>query len=191
LQVCGLAGTYEQALAQLPYKRNLPRLVMFLGSTLGNLNPQECEIFLQRVTQALLPGDYFLLGIDLQKPIAMIEAAYNDFQGVTAAFNLNILQHLNQRFGGNFKLQYFEHVATYNPILHQIEMHLRSTAAQAVKLQTLGLEFNLAVDELICTEISRKFKLQQMLAQLQAIGLTHRHTWTDAQQWFALVLCQR
>jgi dimethylhistidine N-methyltransferase len=191
LQVCGLAGTYEQALAQLPRKGALPRLLMFLGSTLGNLDPQECETFLKQVTQSLLPGDYFLLGIDLQKSVAVIEAAYNDTQGVTAAFNLNILQHLNERFVGDFNLQQFEHVATYEPNRHQIEMYLRSTTTQTVELKALGMEINLAAGELIGTEISRKFECQPMITRLQSLGLTHRHTWTDFQQWFALILCQR
>jgi uncharacterized SAM-dependent methyltransferase len=101
-------------------------MICFIGSTLGNLNPSECDVFFSQIISALNSGEYFLLGIDLQKPKHLLEAAYNDSQGVTAAFNLNMLEHLNKRFEGNFDPTQFEHWAFYNETEHQIEMHLRS-----------------------------------------------------------------
>jgi L-histidine Nalpha-methyltransferase len=135
-------------------------------------------------------GEYFLLGIDLQKPKDLLEAAYNDSQGVTAAFNLNMLDHLNRRFEGNFDTTQFEHWAFYNETEHQIEMHLRSLRSQSVQLRALNLSVNFAQNETIRTEISRKFNLNTIQQQLTARGLVPVHAWTDPNQWFGLLLCQ-
>jgi L-histidine N-alpha-methyltransferase len=191
LKLSGLAGTYEQALAHLPPAELENRMLIFLGSTLGNLNEAECNIFLTQIQTALQPGEFFLLGIDLQKPVEIIEAAYNDAQGVTAQFNLNILHHLNQRFQGNFNLDQFDHVAFYNPEMHQIEMHLRSIQSQTVLLKTLQYSVALAASETIHTEISRKFHLPTLVDLLETHALHPLHIWTDPQHWFGLLLCQR
>ncbi|MBE9193667.1 L-histidine N(alpha)-methyltransferase [Gloeocapsopsis crepidinum LEGE 06123] len=191
LKLCGLAGTYEQALAQLPPRQLDNRMLIFLGSTLGNLDRQACDRFLAQVKQALKPGEFFLVGVDLQKPIEIIEAAYNDTQGVTAAFNLNILRHLNHRFQGNFQLDQFAHQAFYNPVDCQIEMHLRSLQDQTVVLQTLDYQVSFQAGETIRTEISRKFHLPDLIAVLENHTLKPLQVWTDPQAWFALLLCQR
>jgi L-histidine Nalpha-methyltransferase len=190
LNLCGLAGTYEQALAHLPPAKLHNRMLIFLGSTLGNLDDQTCREFLTQVQQALQPGDFFLLGVDLQKPIAVMEAAYNDTQGVTAAFNLNILHHLNDRFQGNFDLAQFTHDAFYNPVHQQIEMHLRSLTTQTIRLKTLNCQVTLQTGETIHTEISRKFNLPTLVDQLAAQALQPLHIWTDPACWFGLLLCQ-
>jgi L-histidine Nalpha-methyltransferase len=198
LEIHGLVGTYEAALANLPPVQQPQRLIVFLGSSLGNLDEGECDRLFSHVCDALNPGEYFLLGVDLQKPIDVLKAAYNDSQGVTAAFNLNMLSHLNQRFGGNFCLEQFEHQAIYNADLHQIEMHLRSRCDQNVTLETLDLSCRLQANETIRTEISRKFDLSALKMQLQqAVGTQHVNhrlmpvkVWSDPQQWFALVLSQ-
>jgi L-histidine Nalpha-methyltransferase len=191
LKLCGLAGTYEQALAELPPPELENRMLIFLGSTLGNLNDKECSKFLTQIQQALQPGEFFLLGVDLQKPIQTIEAAYNDAQGVTAAFNLNILQHLNHRFDGNFALDRFEHFAFYNPNRHQIEMHLRSLDQQTIMLKTLNYRVNFNAGETIHTEISRKFHLPTLVDNLATHAFKPLQIWTDPQNWFGLLLCQR
>lgn len=191
LKLCGLAGTYEQALAQLPPPELENRMLIFLGSTIGNLNAQECDRFLTQIQTALQPGEFFLLGVDLQKEISIIEAAYNDAQGVTAAFNLNLLQHLNHRFQGNFILEQFAHRSFYNPVEHQIEMHLRSLTAQTVTLKALNYQVTLQAEETIRTEISRKFHLPTLMATLEAHALHSLQVWTDPQAWFGLLLCQR
>ncbi|ERT09985.1 dimethylhistidine N-methyltransferase [Lyngbya aestuarii BL J] len=190
LQVHGLVSTYEQALAQLNPSPLPTRMISFLGSTLGNLSPVESDQFFADITTALQPGEYFLLGIDLQKPPQILEAAYNDAQGVTAAFNLNLLQHLNRRFQGNFNLQQFEHWAFYNQQEHRIEMHLRSLRSQTVQLRSLDLTVEFAAGETLRTEISRKFNLDQMQAYLKSQGLTTLKVWTDSHPWFAVLLCQ-
>ncbi len=190
LQVYALAGTYELALAQLLPTQLSSRMICFIGSTLGNLKPQESDVFFSQITDALQVGEYFLLGVDLQKPKHILEPAYNDSQGVTAAFNLNMLEHLNQRFEGNFDTTQFEHWAFYNETEHQIEMHLRSLRSQTVELRALNLEVNFAPGETILTEISRKFDLNTIKQQLTAKGLVPLQIWTEPNQWFGLLLCQ-
>lgn len=191
LHIQGLVSTYELALQQLTPTQLPTRMIFFLGSTLGNLNPQECDIFLSQITAALKVGEYFLLGIDLQKSKHLLEAAYNDSQGVTAEFNLNMLTHLNKRFQGNFDTSLFEHWAFYNEQLHQIEMHLRSLKANSVRLDALDLTLDFEAGETIMTEISRKFNLDLMKQELQAKNLKPIQSWTDSNQWFGLILCQR
>jgi L-histidine Nalpha-methyltransferase len=191
LQLCGIAGTYEQALAQLPPAELENRLLIFLGSTLGNLTDEQRSSFLNQIKQALQPGEFFLLGVDLQKPIETIESAYNDAEGVTAKFNLNILSHLNHRFGGNFDLDLFEHFAFYDRQQHRIEMHLRSLATQAVFLKALNYQFTINAGETIHTEISRKFHLPTLVDILATHAFKPLQIWTDPQDWFGLLLCQR
>lgn len=191
LHITGLVATYEQALAHLPpVTAGRGRLIIFLGSTIGNLAPQDCEVFLSRISRVLGEQDYFLLGLDLQKPVEILNAAYNDSQGVTAAFNLNLLRHLNRRFEGNFQLEQFEHWAFYNTQAHQIEMHLRSCCDQRVQLSQLGLEFKVESGETLRTEVSRKFSLDSFLPQLTLQGFQPLQTWTDPGQGFALILCR-
>jgi L-histidine Nalpha-methyltransferase len=186
----GLIGTYEQALAKLKSTLTSSRMIFFLGSSLGNFNHRECEIFLKQISQTLQPDDYFLLGIDLQKPKEILEPAYNDSQGVTAAFNLNMLSHLNWRFQGNFDLNLFNHQAIYNQADAQIEMYLHCQKSHKVSLQALDLEVLFADGESILTEISRKFDLVNMQKQLETHGLKTVKTWTDPKEWFGLILCQ-
>jgi L-histidine Nalpha-methyltransferase len=190
LQVLALAGTYELALAQLELTQLSTRMICFIGSTLGNLNPQECDVFLSQITNALQVGEYFLLGVDLQKPKYLLEAAYNDRLGVTAAFNLNMLEHLNWRFDSNFDTTQFEHVAFYNETENQIEMHLRSLRSQTVQLKTLNLTVHFEQGETVRTEISRKFNINTIQQELKTKGLTPQKVWTDPNQWFGLFLCQ-
>ena len=190
LKIQGQVATYAQALEKLPSLPSASKLVAFLGSSIGNFAPAQCERLLQQITTALNPGDYFLLGLDLQKPTATLEAAYNDAQEVTAAFNLNMLRHLNQRFSGNFNLDLFCHQAVYNSQQQQIEMYLISQQPQTVTLKNLDLTIEIASGEKILTEISRKFQLQQMQQYLSQYGLNPIATYTDERQWFGLLLLQ-
>ncbi len=191
LSIHGLISTYEPALQALPATILPNRMVMFIGSTLGNLSPDSCEQFLQQVSGALSPGQYFLLGVDLQKDIDIVEAAYNDAQDLTAVFNLNILQHLNVRYGGNFCLADFRHKAPYNPDEHRIEMYLESQTDQTVTLEQLNLSVQFAQGERLLTEISRKFDAILMGQQLARHGLNVLKTFTDERQWFGLFLAQK
>jgi dimethylhistidine N-methyltransferase len=190
LNVHGLVSTYEVALASLGSSPLPSRMICFLGSTLGNLNPQECDIFFSQIIDALQVGEYFLLGIDLHKSKEILEPAYNDAQGVTAAFNLNMLHHLNWRFDGNFDPQQFKHRAFYNQEQRRIEMHLQSQRSQTVQLRALDLTVEFEKGETILTEISRKFELSQMANYLQRKGLHPVKSWTDPNQWFGMMLTQ-
>ena len=190
IAIHGLLGTYEQALVHLESNYLQSRMLFFLGSSLGNFNQEECDIFLNQVSRTLQPGDYFLLGIDLQKPQDILEAAYNDSQEVTAAFNLNMLSHLNWRFQGNFDISLFKHQAVYNQVDHQIEMYLHCQKSHWVSLDILDLKVNFEAGESILTEISRKFNLATMEKNLSDKGLKTVKTWTDEKEWFGLILCQ-
>ncbi len=190
LHIHGIVSTYETALKHLNPSPLPNRMIGFIGSTLGNLKPEDCHTFFAHVVEALQPGDYFLLGVDLHKSKSILEPAYDDSQGVTAAFNLNMLRHLNRLFSGNFDLSQFEHLAFYNEKEHQIEMHLKSLKNQTVELKTLNLTVEFQEGETIHTEISRKFQFEQIQAELKTLGLVSLKNWTDQNQWFGLMLCQ-
>jgi dimethylhistidine N-methyltransferase len=191
LAVSGLVATYEVGLAALPPRLAPRRLMLFLGSTIGNLDGAENAAFFAAVAQALEPGDALLLGFDLAKTPGIIEAAYNDAQRVTAAFNLNMLRHLNRRFDGDFDLARFQHRAFFNAEASQIEMHLVSAGAQAVRLRKLGLTARFEPGETIRTEISRKFRFADMAATVSRHGFALEERWSDSQEWFALALFRR
>ena len=191
LSIHGLVSTYESALISLPPTQLPARMLCFIGSTLGNLQPQECEQFLASISHTIRPKDYFLLGLDLQKEISVLEAAYNDSQEITAAFNLNMLRHLNDRFEGDFDLGGFAHVARYNTQQQQIEMHLKSLKAQTIHLEALGVTAKFEAGELLLSEISRKFDLQEISQTLRQQQLPVLEAFTDQNSWFGLLLCQR
>lgn len=190
LSIEGLIGTYDEALLYLGKNHRRSRMIFFLGSSIGNFNPEEYIDFLGKVSQTLTKGDYFLLGIDLHKSKQVLEPAYNDSQEITAAFNLNMLAHLNWRFQGNFNLDLFSHEAIYNDVDHQIEMYLHSLEDQQVSLDILNLKIQFKKGESILTEISRKFDLEAVQEQLRSRSLQTIRIWTDPQQWFGLVLCR-
>ncbi|AFZ46879.1 methyltransferase [Cyanobacterium stanieri PCC 7202] len=190
LSILGLVGTYEQALVHLPPKKLPSRMIVFLGSSLGNFTMEKCDRLFYEVRDVLEEGDYFLLGIDLQKPVSILEAAYNDEQGVTAEFNLNMLSHLNSRFQGNFDPNKWHHKAIYNQELNQIEMYLHCDEKHQVCLQGLDLTVDFANNDFILTEISRKFDLGEMEDFLQSHGLKTVQAWTDEKKWFGLILAQ-
>ncbi|MEM6519726.1 MAG: L-histidine N(alpha)-methyltransferase [Cyanobacteria bacterium P01_C01_bin.70] len=191
LTIHGLVSTYDQALQDLPAHPLPKRLIAFIGSTLGNLAPAPEHCFLQQVSQALVSGDYLLLGVDLHKDTATLEMAYDDAQGVTAAFNLNMLRHLNWRFKGNFDLTQFRHIAFYNEGDRQIEIYLESLTNQTVTLEALNLTVAFTQGERLLSEISRKFTLKDLAQRLSEFALTVTETFTDEQQRFALLLCQK
>lgn len=191
LSIYALASTYELALDKLPSQELPARMVIFIGSTLGNFYPDERDALLNHVSNVLAPGDYFLLGLDLHKATDVLEAAYNDSEGVTAAFNLNMLRHLNWRFRSDFDVEQFAHVACYNEAEKQIEMYLESLAEQTVRLEALDLTVEFGKCDRILSEISRKFDLQEIRQTLLNHQLKTIETFTDEKQWFGLLLCQR
>ncbi|MFF7893056.1 L-histidine N(alpha)-methyltransferase [Streptomyces sp. NPDC007907] len=165
-----------------------PRLVAFLGGTIGNLLPAERAAFLTSVRALLAPGDALLLGTDLVKDEEVLVRAYDDGAGVTAAFNKNVLSVINRELGGDFDPGAFDHVALWNAEHEWIEMRLRSRRAQTVKVPALDLAVDFAAGEEMRTEISAKFRQEGVRAELSAVGLDLTHWWTDAPGRFALSL---
>ncbi|CAL9659458.1 L-histidine N(alpha)-methyltransferase [Streptomyces sp. enrichment culture] len=165
-----------------------PRLVAFLGGTIGNLLPEERAVFLSSVRALLSPGDGLLLGTDLVKDEGVLVRAYDDAAGVTAAFNKNVLSVVNRELEGDFAPAAFDHVALWNAEREWIEMRLRSRTAQTVKIQALDLAVDFADGEELRTEVSAKFRREGVRAELAAAGLDLTHWWTDGGGRFALSL---
>lgn len=165
-----------------------PRLVAFLGGTIGNLLPAERAVFLASVRALLSPGDALLLGTDLVKDERVLVEAYDDAAGVTAAFNKNVLTVIDRELGADFDPGAFEHVAVWDRDNEWIEMRLRSRTAQTVKVPALDLAVHFAAGEEMRTEVSAKFRRDGVRAELSAAGLELAHWWTDGQGRFALSL---
>jgi L-histidine N-alpha-methyltransferase len=165
-----------------------PRLIAFLGSTIGNLEPEQRASFLARVRAGMRDGDFFLLGTDLVKDPATLVAAYDDCSGVTAAFNKNVLAVLNAELGADFDLDEFEHVAVWDAEDEWIEMRLRSLDDQAVHLPAIGLTVSFAAGEEMRTEISAKFRRAGVESELAAADFAMRFWWTDSAGQFGLSL---
>ncbi|MEV5610752.1 L-histidine N(alpha)-methyltransferase [Streptomyces sp. NPDC052225] len=186
LDIHALVADFTAALA-LPATPG-PRLVAFLGGTIGNLLPAERAAFLTSVRGLLSPGDFFLLGTDLVKDEATLVAAYDDAAGVTAAFDKNVLSVVNRELGADFDLAAFEHVARWDATREWIEMRLRSTVAQTVKIPALDLAVDFAAGEELRTEVSAKFRRGGVRDELALAGLDLAHWWTDEAGRFALSL---
>ncbi|MEV4876552.1 L-histidine N(alpha)-methyltransferase [Streptomyces cyaneofuscatus] len=165
-----------------------PRLVAFLGGTIGNLLPEERAGFLHSVRSLLSPGDALLLGTDLVKDEETLVAAYDDASGVTAAFNKNVLNVVNRELGADFPLEDFEHVAVWNREQRWIEMRLRARRALSVKIRELDLVVPFEAGEELRTEVSAKFRQEDVREELAAAGLQLTQWWTDAAGRFALSL---
>ncbi|MFF7970186.1 L-histidine N(alpha)-methyltransferase [Streptomyces sp. NPDC007905] len=165
-----------------------PRLLAFLGGTIGNLLPAEREKFLASVRALLAPGDGLLLGTDLVKDERALVRAYDDAAGVTATFNKNVLAVVNRELGADFDPGAFDHVALWDAEQEWIEMRLRSRTAQTVKVPALDLAVHFAAGEELRTEVSAKFHREGVTAELAASGLELTHWWTDAESRFALSL---
>jgi L-histidine N-alpha-methyltransferase len=186
VRVHGVVGDFERHLQHLP--RCSARLIAFLGGTVGNLKPDARAVFLRGLAQQMAVSDALLIGTDLVKDIPRLEAAYNDRQGVTADFNLNMLSVLNRELGANFALERFEHVARYDARQGWIEMLLRSRVAQRVDIPGLSMHVDFSQGELLRTEVSAKFHPEQVKAELAAAGLTRIGFWTDRWGDFGLTL---
>ncbi|MEV0844394.1 L-histidine N(alpha)-methyltransferase [Streptomyces sp. NPDC049954] len=165
-----------------------PRLIAFLGGTIGNLLPAERAAFLGSVRRLLTPGDLLLLGTDLVKDEGTLVAAYDDAAGVTAAFNKNVLYVLNRELGADFDPETFRHVAVWNSGQEWVEMRLRSVLRQSVKIPAVDLTVDFAEGEELRTEVSAKFREESARAELAAVGLNPVRWWTDEAGRFALSL---
>jgi L-histidine N-alpha-methyltransferase len=164
------------------------RLVLYIGSSIGNFDPQPAAQLLEGIRAALDPGDTLLLGVDLEKAESTLLAAYDDAAGVTARFNLNLLARINRELGADFDLASFAHRPVWNAAESRIEMHLESLKKQRVHLASLDLEMSFSAGERIHTESSYKYAPGQAEAMLAAAGFEAESTWTDARGWFAVCL---
>lgn len=186
LSIRGIVGDFTRELPRLPPGER--RLVAFLGGTIGNFHPAGRAVFLRRLRDLLGPGGKLLLGTDLVKDPAVLEAAYNDGEGLTAEFNRNLLAVINRALGGDFDLEAFDHVAFYDPEAAWIEMRLRSRRDQRVRIEAAGLEVCFSQGEEMRTEISAKFTRPGLERELHNAGLAMNAFFTDAGGRFGLSL---
>ena len=189
LEVHAVVGDFERHLHTLPDTQ--PRLIALLGSTIGNLPPPARGRFWSDLAATMHPGDAVLVGFDLVKDSRRLEAAYNDSRGVTAAFNTNVLSVLNRELDADFDPDAFEHVAFFDPGAEWIEMRLRSTRDQRVRVRALDLEVAFDAGEEMRTEISAKFRPERVKDELRVAGLHMSEWWTDHGNDFGLALAQK
>jgi L-histidine N-alpha-methyltransferase len=186
IEIAAVCGDFEEHLAKIPVGGR--RLFVFLGSTIGNLEPVARAEFLAGLADTLQPGDSLLLGTDLVKDTSRLVAAYDDAAGVTAQFNRNVLAVINRELNADFDVDAFRHVATWNPAEERMEMWLRSERAQRVDIGALNLTVEFEAGEQILTEVSCKFRAEVVPGELAQAGLRLTHWWTDADGDFGLSL---
>lgn len=177
-------GAYVDGVLSLRESRpaDVPLMLLFLGSSVGNLGPDDRGAFLASLRSALRPGDYFLIGFDLVKPKAALLRAYDDPAGVTAAFNRNVLGRVNRELGASFDLDSFSHLVRYDERERRVEMHLIATRDQSVRIPLAGASCDIRLGETIWTESSYKFDCDEIGELMQAAGFRHLATWTD-EEW--------
>lgn len=191
---------YTRSLALDPPLTGERRLVLYIGSSIGNFDRTEAHALVSAIRAALAPGDAILLGVDLVKDETLLRAAYNDAAGVTEAFNRNLLHRLNRELGANFKPDFFAHRAIWNPAKSRIEMHLESVLRQIVTVpvhdsglsseRRTDLQIEFARGETIHTENSYKYQPGEAESLLESVGFAPIRTWTDRRGWFAVSLAR-
>ena len=191
LQIHGVVGDFERQLDRVPPTDGVPRVVALLGSTIGNFTPRSRQALLERIVALIGPHDGLLLGADLVKDPAVLEAAYNDAQGVTAEFNRNVLHVINRELGGDFDPLSFEHVAFFDRRREWMEMRLRARRSMKVRIADLDLDVKFDRGEDLRTEISAKFTRARLSSDLAAAGLRLDGWYTDSENRFALALARR
>ncbi len=187
LDVNPLLGDYHAGLQHLPEIRGT-RLYVFLGGTIGNFYPEQARDFIKEIKAVMQPGDYLLLGADRVKENHLLDAAYNDVQGITAEFNLNLLHVLNRELKADFNPEYFEHRAEFNSEHNRIEMHLLCTQDHIVRLQKLDEEIIFQQGDSILTEVSHKFTADGLEELLEESGLNICKHYEPDNQYFSLIL---
>lgn len=190
LKIHGVVADFERQLDRVPAADGTPRVVALLGSTIGNFAPAERRVLLERVATLLGQRDHLLLGADLVKDPAVLEAAYNDAQGVTAEFNRNVLHVINRELDGDFDPAAFDHVAFFDRRRRWMEMRLRARRPMKVRIARLDLEVTFQDGEELRTEISAKFTRPRMRADLAAAGLRLQEWYTDEAERFALAVAR-
>jgi L-histidine Nalpha-methyltransferase len=185
LKIEAYAADYFAGLSELGKKQRARTLALFLGSNISNFDPAEALKFLQALRKVLHEGDALLLGADLKKDRRILEAAYNDALGVTAAFNLNVLARINRELGGDFNLRAFQHRAFYNEEAGRVEIYIESTREQTVAISKLDVEAQFGEGEQIHTENSYKYDLTDIARLASQTGFTRARTWLDSQERFS------
>jgi dimethylhistidine N-methyltransferase len=188
LEMTACVGDYAAGLDWLSAQGLGPKLILSLGSSIGNLAPAEAVGLLSAARARMEDGDGFLLGADLIKEPRILEAAYNDAAGVTARFNMNLLRRVNEELGGAFRLEEFRHLARYDSRARKIEMHLVCGRRQDVPVRALGRSFHFEGGESIHTEDCRKYTLDELDAVAAAAGLRRARSWLDERAWFSVNL---
>jgi L-histidine N-alpha-methyltransferase len=189
LKVRPLVGDYSAGLMQLSGTPGR-KLVLYIGSSIGNFEPDEAGALLRTIRESLSPGDALLLGTDMVKDETVLHAAYNDAQGVTARFNLNILARINRELGADFDLSSFRHYAVWNPEQFRMEMHLESLRSQTAYISDLEMRVRFRRGETIHTENSYKFTPEMVREILSAGGFDLEQTWMDERGWFGVHLAR-
>lgn len=185
LEVLPVCADYTSSFELPTLKRPNDRIVVYFpGSTIGNFDPIPAINFLKHIASVCGPGGALLIGIDLKKDPGVLHCAYNDRVGITAAFNLNLLERINRELDGDFQLDQFQHYAFYNPKESRIEMHLISLRDQVVHLDDVSIHF--AKGESIWTESSYKFSLDDFEQMAAAAGFKVERVWCDERQWFSV-----
>ena len=164
---------------------------MFLGSSYGNFSPDDGKDFLLKINSMMKNKDLFLIGLDLVKDKTLLENAYDDSKGITAEFNLNVLSRINDELDADFNLNNFQHHAIYNEKKQRIEMYLKSLVAQSVVISKSNVELELNQDELILTEYSYKYTLEQIKELMRQTGFNIKHIWVDENNYFSLTLASK
>jgi L-histidine Nalpha-methyltransferase len=187
VRVVPRAGDYTEGIAEIP-AAGLRRMVLYIGSSIGNFEPADAVEVLREVRRRLAPGDWLLLGADRVKEQETLLRAYDDAEGVTAEFNKNVLARINRELGANFNPRLFRHKAVWNEKQSRIEMHLGSLIEQIVTVPALELETRFAQGETIHTENSYKFTAQSIASIVERAGFRMERCWTDEREWFGVYL---
>lgn len=186
LKVTGYVADYRSGLERIMSRARGPRMIVFLGSSLGNYDEDATVELLGMIRQTMRPDDTLLLGTDLAKERSVLEAAYDDARGVTAAFNLNLLRRINRELGADFPVDAFEHRAIYQADRGRVEMHLVSTREQTVTIAAARTAFHFATGESVHTESSHKYTLEMLSHLRSKAGFVEDAAWTDVRGWFRL-----
>lgn len=197
LKIYGVCSDYVTGLVRInefiKFKKNVPRrkFIIFLGSSIGNFDPKEALTFLRSIVRYVRNDDLLLIGIDLEKDKPILDRAYNDKNGVTAKFNLNVLSRINEELDGEFNVSNFEHKSFYNTNKHRIEMHLISKMDQEVKIGSIGKTFYFKKGETIHTENSYKYSLGRFKNLVRTSGLQIVRNFVDPKKQYCLVLLKK
>ena len=191
LSITGVIDTYEGGLEFIENFDQKRNLIIFLGSSFGNFSPTDGKKFLQKINSTMKDDDLFLIGLDLVKDKTLLENAYDDSEGITAKFNLNVLSRINDELDADFDLNNFKHEAVYNEKEQRIEMYLKSLIPQSVIISKSNLSLQLQRNELILTEYSYKYKIEQIHELMSQTGFQVNHIWLDEKNHFSLTLVSK